>query len=322
MTQLSTTTFGIALGCYFAGMLGYFVYLGARRTAIYRVANALAWVGFASQLTSVIARAIAAHRVPWGTMYEFSTLSSLVVVGAELLFIEARNKVRTVGGFALAYAVCTMAIATLFFYTDPEPLPPVLESVWLKIHVFAIAFSSSLLILGSGVITPLYLWKRWRENRAGAAPAKAVAGGAKPDDLGAPSDLAADDVDAPVVPAALTDEARGARRTGILPSSDKLDRMAAGVITTGFFIFTFAVIAGAIWAEHAWGRYWNWDPKETWAFVTWAIFAGYLHARSTVDWKGKRAAIIALVGFAAMLVTYYGVNLLMKSLHSYAGLPQ
>ena len=93
--------------------------------------------------------------------------------------------------------------------------------------------------------------------------------------------------------------------------------MAYRVIAFAFPIWTFAVIAGAIWAQDAWGRYWGWDPKETWSFVTWTIFAGYLHARSTAGWKGRRAAVIAVVGFVSLLITYYAVNLWIVGLHSY-----
>ena len=104
-----------------------------------------------------------------------------------------------------------------------------------------------------------------------------------------------------------------------LPAAEVLDRTAYRLIAFGFPIWTFAVIAGAIWAERAWGRYWGWDPKETWAFISWVLYAGYLHARSTNGWRGKPAAIIALVAFASMLANYFGVNLWITGLHSYAG---
>jgi cytochrome c-type biogenesis protein CcsB len=107
------------------------------------------------------------------------------------------------------------------------------------------------------------------------------------------------------------------KRSGDLPSASALDRVAYRVIAFAFPIWTFAVIAGAIWAQEAWGRYWGWDPKETWSFVTWVIFAGYLHARSTAGWKGRRAAVIAVVGFISLLITYYAVNLWIVGLHSY-----
>ncbi len=111
----------------------------------------------------------------------------------------------------------------------------------------------------------------------------------------------------------------GTARRGLLPAAAVLDRLAYRTIAFAFPIWTFAVIAGAIWAENAWGRYWGWDPKETWSFVTWVIFAGYLHARATAGWRGRKAAVIALVGFVSLLVTYYAVNLWIVGLHSYAG---
>lgn len=103
-------------------------------------------------------------------------------------------------------------------------------------------------------------------------------------------------------------------------SADTLGRVSYGLIVFAFPIWTFAVIAGAIWAEAAWGRYWGWDPKETWAFITWVCYAAYLHAESTVGWRGKRAAWFSLLGYAAFLFNFVGVNIWIPGLHSYAGL--
>ena len=117
-------------------------------------------------------------------------------------------------------------------------------------------------------------------------------------------------------------EDRGRADSGLasrLPSADRLDLLSYRTIAFVFPVWTFAVIAGAIWAENAWGRYWGWDPKETWAFITWVIYAGYLHARSTAGWKGRKAAIIGLVGFVSFLINYFGVNFFATGLHSYAG---
>ncbi len=108
-------------------------------------------------------------------------------------------------------------------------------------------------------------------------------------------------------------------RGGLLPTAEGLDRLASRIIAFAFPIWTFAVIAGAIWAQEAWGRYWGWDPKETWSFITWVLFAGYLHARATSGWQGRRAAALALVGFASLVVNFYAVNLWIVGLHSYAG---
>ncbi len=104
-----------------------------------------------------------------------------------------------------------------------------------------------------------------------------------------------------------------------LPSREKLEGLTHRIISFAFPIWTFAVVAGAIWAENAWGRYWGWDPKETWAFITWVIFAAYLHARSTAGWKHQKASVIALIGWLSFLINYFGVNIFITGLHSYAG---
>ncbi len=117
-------------------------------------------------------------------------------------------------------------------------------------------------------------------------------------------------------------EGRGTADSGLasrLPSAERLDALSYRTIAFVFPVWTFAVIAGAIWAENAWGRYWGWDPKETWAFITWVIYAGYLHARSTAGWKGRKAAIIGLIGFTSFLINFFGVNFFAEGLHSYSG---
>ena len=104
-----------------------------------------------------------------------------------------------------------------------------------------------------------------------------------------------------------------------LPEAKRMDVIAYRVLAFAFPLWTFTIAAGSIWAEYAWGRYWGWDPKETWALITWVVFACYLHARSTAGWKGVRAGIIALLGLAVFWFNFIGVNLLFAGLHSYAG---
>jgi cytochrome c-type biogenesis protein CcsB len=106
----------------------------------------------------------------------------------------------------------------------------------------------------------------------------------------------------------------------LLPTTRRMDVLAYRFLAFAFPLWTFTVAAGAIWAEYAWGRYWGWDPKETWALVTWVIYACYLHARSTAGWRGRRAAIIAVVGMASFWFNFIGINLLVRGLHSYAGI--
>jgi cytochrome c-type biogenesis protein CcsB len=104
-----------------------------------------------------------------------------------------------------------------------------------------------------------------------------------------------------------------------LPPTEGLERLTFRLHAFAFPIWTFAIICGAIWAEAAWGRYWGWDPKETWAFIAWVIYAGYLHARATPSVKRTIATWIAVLGWAAMMVNLFGVNLVISGLHSYAG---
>ena len=105
-----------------------------------------------------------------------------------------------------------------------------------------------------------------------------------------------------------------------LPDAEALDRISFRFLAFAFPLWTFTVAAGAIWAQFAWGRFWGWDPKETMSLVTWIIYAGYLHARVTVGWKGRRAAIVAIVGLVSFWFNFVGVNLLVSGLHSYSGI--
>ena len=309
--RVSTDAFNVALGAYIAAAAAYFYHLAFRRRSAWVVGVTVATVGVAAHVVSIASRGVAAGRVPWGNMYEYSSLLSLLVVLGYLVVVERIYKVRTLGGFPLTFSVLTMAIAVAFLYVGPVPLVPALNSYWIKIHVVAAITGSSLFALGC-VITILYLFKE-RAERRDATAMKPIMGGATgvEDEVAPYFESGADE------PAAAPVSREGPR--GILPVAEVLDRIAYRTIAFAFPIWTFAVIAGAIWAEQAWGRYWGWDPKETWSFITWVIFAGYLHARSTSGWKGRRAAVIAMVGFVSLLITYYAVNLWIVGLHSYKG---
>jgi cytochrome c-type biogenesis protein CcsB len=111
-------------------------------------------------------------------------------------------------------------------------------------------------------------------------------------------------------------DAKGSEPTW-LPSPSVLDEINYKAIVIGFPMLTLGIITGAAWANYAWGSYWTWDPKETWSLITWFVYAAFLHARLTRDWRGRKAALLSLVGFAAVLFTYFGVNYLISGLHSY-----
>ncbi len=261
-----------------------------------RAAVALTFGGWALHLGSVTTRGLAAHRVPWGNMYEFSSMVALVAV-TTFLALMTRQPIRYLGSFVMLPVVAYLGLAGTVLYAPAGPLVPALNSYWIKIHVVA-AISASGIFMVAAVITVLYLVKdRW-ERGAGAV---SMGPGA-----------------------AATYELRGVGgRGGLmrwLPPAATLDRTAYRVIAFAFPVWTFAIIAGAIWAEAAWGRYWGWDPKETWSFITWLIYAGYLHARATAGWRGRKAAALSMLGFAALMVDYYAVNIWITGLHSYAGI--
>jgi cytochrome c-type biogenesis protein CcsB len=269
-----------------------------------RAAVVLTVAGWVLHVGTVVTRGLAAHRVPWGNMYEFSTMVALVAVTVYLVLL-ARAPVRYLGAFVMTPVVLYLGLAGTVLYVPAAPLQPILNSYWIKIHVVA-AITASGAFMVSGVITLLYLMKSWLERRGSGVS------------LG-PGTAAAVEIRTP------PDGLRGNVSTMVdalarwLPASERLDRLAYKVIGFAFPVWTFAIIAGAIWAKYAWSRYWGWDPKETWSFITWVAYAAYLHARATAGWRGRRAAFLSLVGFSCLMVDYYVVNTVITGLHSYAG---
>jgi cytochrome c-type biogenesis protein CcsB len=244
---------------------------------------ALTVLGALVHVGSVVTRGFAADRVPWGNMYEFSSATALAAVGV-FLFLVLRGKVdRRVGAFVMLPVVLYLGLAGTVLYTAAGPLVPALDSYWIKIHVAAAVLASGAFLF-SGVVALLYLARsRYDEKLADGASARF------PVSMGA-----------------------------VLPSAQALDRASYTVIAFAFPVWTFAIIAGAIWAEAAWGRYWGWDPKETWSFITWVLYAGYLHARATAGWKGRKAAWVAVAAAVALIIDYYVVNIFVVGFHSYA----
>lgn len=243
------------------------------------IAAALTVLAFALHLLGVVTRGLAAGRAPWGNMYEFVLVVSLALTTAFLVFLR-KEPIRALGVWITAIVLLALGVGVTVLYTPAGALVPVLNSYWLVIHVAAAMTAGGVFTLGA-VITVLYLVKLRAERRhAGAAAGRYV---------------------------------------GQLPSAATLNRIGHTAHLFAFPIWTFAVIAGAIWAENSWGRYWGWDPKETWAFVTWVFYAAYLHAEATAGWRGRKAAWFALLGFVAFVFNFFGVNMWITGLHSYAG---
>jgi cytochrome c-type biogenesis protein CcsB len=299
---------------------------GTRRAELFgRAAVVVTAAGWAAHLASVITRGAAVHRVPWGNMYEFSCMVTLVAVTIYLFLLtqprvravltgkqRTTESVRCLGAFVMAPVVLYLGLAGTVLYAAPGPLVPALNSYWIKIHVVA-AITATGAFLVSGVVTVLYLLKERYER---GLPPLRVALLARLRSPMNPERVSLGPGTAAVIE-------MGAARGGLmraLPSAASLDRVAYRVITFAFPVWTFAIIAGAIWAEQAWSRYWGWDPKETWSFITWLGYAAYLHARATAGWKGRRAATLSLIAFGALMVDYYVVNTVITGLHSYAGI--
>jgi cytochrome c-type biogenesis protein CcsB len=248
-----------------------------------RSAFLLTCAGLALHLASVLTRGLSEHRVPWGNMYEFI---AAITCAAVLVFVLGAVRFRAyyLGLFILLPVVLALAVDVVWIYTPAGQLVPALQSYWIAIHVTAMIIAIGMYILGA-VVTVLYLLSARHDRRVAAGQEDASAG-----------------------------------IMGRLPGADTLDRLAYRAILFAFPAWTFAVIAGAIWADHAWGRYWGWDPKETWSFVIWLVYAAFLHARATAGWRGRKAAYIQLFGFACLMFNLVGVNLWISGLHSYANL--
>ncbi len=243
-----------------------------------RAAFALTIVGWALHVGAAIFRGVAAGRVPWANMFEFTLTATAIIVGVFLL-VQVWQDLRFLGSFVIGFALIALGIATTNFYVDVIPLPPALQSAWLVIHVFVASLGTGFFALGAALSIVQLLQAR-------RAAGKAV----------------------------------GLKFLDTLPGAVKLENLAYRLIVVGFVFWTFTLIAGAVWAERAWGRYWGWDTKEVWTFIIWTIFAGYIHARATRGWRGSRSASLAIIGFGAVVFNFTIVNLFFKGLHAYSGL--
>lgn len=243
-----------------------------------RAAMALTVIAWVLHVAAAILRGLAAGRVPWANMFEFTLTATAIIVGV-FLAVQFWQDLRFLGAFISGFVLIALGVATVNFYVDVVPLPPALQSAWLVIHVFVATLGTGFFALGAG----LSIVQLLKERRA-------------------------------------VGKLQKARFLDTLPEPEKLENMAYRLIVVGFVLWTFTLIAGAIWASRAWGRYWGWDTKEVWTFIIWTIFAGYIHARATRGWRGSRSAWLAIIGFSAVLFNFTIVNLFFKGLHAYSGL--
>lgn len=184
-------------------------------------------------------------------------------------------------GILITFAsLLTLGTALTLLYVPSAPLVPALKSPWLVIHVSAAIISGGVFLLANCIAAAYLILEQIEKKRDGARPIWAQR----------------------------------------LPKLETLDQLSYRLVALVFPLWTFAIIAGAIWAEAAWGRYWGWDPKETWSFITWVGYAAYLHARVTAGWRGRRAALLCLIAGSTFLFNYIYVNIWGTGKHTYSGL--
>ncbi|MFV0287473.1 MAG: c-type cytochrome biogenesis protein CcsB [Demequina sp.] len=263
------------------------------------IARSATFMGALLQGVGVVARGIEAGHVPWSTMYEYTITGTWVAV-VVFLIVQSRRDVSYLAPGVTGFATLGLGLAMTVLYNASMGLMPALQSFWLVIHVSIAIIATGVFTVGA-IATVLQLMRDYRDESITAVPP------------------------------------RGMRRASVrwrnanvrvlkrwtwleaVPSPARLEALAFRLHAVGFVLWTFTVMAGSVWAEHAWGRYWGWDPKEVWSFVIWVIYAAYLHARTTQGWAGRRSAVVALIGFVALIMNFTVVNLVFQGLHTYSG---
>ena len=278
----SSMLFNVTTIAYMASMVVFFAFLASKNKAIGLCGSVLAYAGFAVQTVAIALRwkesyALGYGHAPLSNLYESVVFFSWTII-LIYMFIELKYKYRIVGAFVVPFAFLGMSWAQLGMQSGIEPLVPALQSNWLLYHVITCFLGYAAFAVACG-ISIMYLVKAGSEERGGSTPAGGL--------------------------------------MGMFPPIRVLDDLNYRAIMIGFPLLTLGIITGAAWANYAWGTYWSWDPKETWSLIVWFIYAAFLHARFTRGWVGKRAAWLSIIGFAATIFCYLGVNLLLSGLHSY-----
>jgi cytochrome c-type biogenesis protein CcsB len=274
--------FGISMFVYFFSMVLYVSYLAFRSETLGKVATFTLLAGVIIETAAIFLRWYESYQLGIGRAPLTNLYESLVFFAwtISIVYLLMERKF----GIKTAGAFVTPFPFIIMAYAslnpnEIQPLIPALQSNWLISHVVTCFVGYAAFAVSFGV-SFLYLFKVNAENK----PARKREG-----------------------------------VLGYLPVSDLLDEVGYKTIAIGFPLLTIGIITGAFWANVAWGTYWSWDPKETWSLIVWLIYAAYLHARITKGWRGKKAAVLSMVGFSATIFCYLGVNLLLSGLHSYGG---
>jgi cytochrome c-type biogenesis protein CcsB len=277
----SSQLLGFTTFAYLAASILYIAVFVFRAKKLGLAASLLTILGFLLNTGGIALRWVESYQMGAGHAPMSNMYESLVffawAIAIFYLYLELKFKNRLIGAFAVPFAYLSMALAGL---TSPDikPLIPALQSNWLIAHVVTCFVGYAAFAVAAG-LGIMYLLR-----------STGIEGGKEKN----PGGLLA-----------------------TLPGLKEIDDITHKTIVFGFLWLSAGIITGAVWANSAWGTYWSWDPKETWSLITWFVYAGALHARFTKGWGGKRIAWLAIIGFVAVVFTYYGVNYLLSGLHSY-----
>lgn len=252
-------------------------------------------------------RWVVAGYFPLSNLYEsllFLTWTLLTIY----LYIETKTKSKLIGAMLIPVTLLINGFANLTLSPEMQkssPLVPALQSNWLMMHVSMMLLSYATLIMGSLLSILFLVISRYQEIDL---------------KISDNSSLPLYNIMVDYYEAKLVYPSNETSELGKLKLLQSLDNWSYRIIGLGFPFLTIGIISGGVWANEAWGSYWSWDPKETWALITWLVFATYLHARITKGWEGKKTAILGSLGFFVIWICYLGVNFLGKGLHSYGWL--
>nr|YP_004376603.1 cytochrome C-type biogenesis protein CcsA [Fistulifera solaris]BAK18969.1 cytochrome C-type biogenesis protein CcsA [Fistulifera solaris] len=304
--EIQNCSSNIVFGILLFAMITYWTNL-----SLFNNSNILAQIGRVSTMIAngilffiLCSRWVVAGYFPLSNLYE-SLLFLTCMLLTIYLYIEAKTKSKLIGAVLIPVTLLISGFANLTLSPEMQkssPLVPALQSNWLMMHVSMMLLSYSTLIIGSLLCILFLVISRYKD-----VDLKII------DDSALPLyNIMLDYYESKLVSPS-TDIAE----LGKLKLLQSLDNWSYRIIGLGFPFLTIGIISGGVWANEAWGSYWSWDPKETWALITWLVFASYLHARITKGWEGKQTAILGSLGFFVIWICYLGVNFLGKGLHSY-----
>ena len=280
----SSLLFNITTFAYLVSMLLFFVFLTSRAKTLGTVAISAAYGGLLAQTIAIGLRwkesyDLGIGHAPLSNLYESVVFFAWTIVVIYLV-MDIRYKYRVIGAFVMPFALLGMAWAQLGLDTGIQPLVPALQSNWLLYHVITCFLGYAAFAVACGISIMYLIRANHDDNSQKSGEASLI---------------------------------------NMFPPTRVLDDLNYRAIMVGFPLLTLGIITGAAWANYAWGTYWSWDPKETWSLIVWFVYAAFLHARFTRGWVGRRAAWLSIIGFAATIFCYLGVNLLLSGLHSYGG---